>query len=723
MPFVSVFPAAGLMFLAVADSSAAEPRSLNDLTGPWQLMVDDYCVASKRDVVRTYHPFEKHPGNPVLTYDRPWEGTNVYLYGTVLPNESGRGYRMWYHALPGDDDAYRLLYATSEDGIHWNKPNLGMVEYKGSKDNNIFIRRGKRDHILSVIHAPWEQDPARRYQMINFDGDAGGYVSAYSPDGLHWTDVARKPVFNKGGDVGQFMWDFHTGQYLGFVKNTVTVSGMRRRAVGRIASNDIATWPDPQLVLAPDTFDDRWARGIRRTSFYGLSAFAYESMYLGFLWVFRADDDSEGYFDGTVHLELVTSHDGMRWFREEGERPPILELGKDGTWDDGMHYTPQHPLVVDGRLWLYYGGFDCTHAAPPPWHGSIGLATLRKDGFASLDAGATTGTILTKRLSGAAGPLRVNYRAEAGGSLRVEVLDANGKVIAGYGRDECRALTGDSLDQAVTWTNRDKLPAGGPLIRLRFTMENASLFSFAAGRQLKVIDEPPGPMLAALYTFEDGWADSLKEDGTQRAIAHGEIRIKADKDLAAFGSCGAPLGSQYSPLNTIEIEGTRDLGNRFTLALMARNKENRFARLFSSTDDRGPVKTTELVFDCDPRGWVVPGLRLICKGISVESRPLSFADGKYHHLAATYDDGQVTLYLDGAAVGTGCVPPGEPISMARNLFVGEDADHGREEQLRGSVDDVLVLGRALSATEVKAISLRGADTVLRGKEGPRGRTR
>ena len=60
--------------------AASDTKSLNDLTGPWQLLVDDYCVAEKTSVVRTYHAFEKHPNNPVLTYDRPWEGTNIYLY-------------------------------------------------------------------------------------------------------------------------------------------------------------------------------------------------------------------------------------------------------------------------------------------------------------------------------------------------------------------------------------------------------------------------------------------------------------------------------------------------------------------------------------------------------------------------------------------------------------------------------------------------------------------
>ena len=73
-------------------------------------------------------------------------------------------------------------------------------------------------------------------------------------------------------------------------------------------------------------------------------------------------------------------------------------------------------------------------------------------------------------------------------------------------------------------------------------------------------------------------------------------------------------------------------------------------RLFTSYNGNKPIGTSELVFDCDPQGKTFAGLRLICKGISVESKPLNFADGKYHHLAVTYDDGHVRFYLDGERV-------------------------------------------------------------------------
>lgn len=155
-----------LTFGVAAGPSEPRPEGSDDLTGPWQLLVDDALVAAKENVIRTYHPFTKHPGNPVMVADRPWEGQVAYLYGTVLPDDRKEGYRMWYHTWAGE---YRNLYATSRDGVTWTKPDLGLVEFQGSKANNIFLRRTKEDHLPQVVHTPWEKSPDRRYKLLTYD--------------------------------------------------------------------------------------------------------------------------------------------------------------------------------------------------------------------------------------------------------------------------------------------------------------------------------------------------------------------------------------------------------------------------------------------------------------------------------------------------------------------------------------------------------------------------
>jgi len=477
-----------------APSRSAALRQLGDLTGPWRLFVDDEIIADKGNVVRTYHAFEKHADNPILVADKPWEGTAAYVYGTVLPAEDGDGYRMWYHSWAGE---YRMLYATSTDGLRWAKPELGLVEYAGSKANNILFRRTHENHNPQVIHTPWDGDgdcpqrvpetglsPSCPYKMVYFeygrtppDYTVTGYYGACSPDGVHWTDVAKAPVLpDHPGDVGNFVWDPLGKRYLGFPKKFAEVRGFRRRCVGYSETTDFNSWPATQMVLTPDEFDDRWIAGDgQHTDFYGLCGFAYESMYLGFLWVFRITD---GKNDGPIFVELVSSHDGVHWTRQEEPRAPILPLGLDGAWDDGMLFTTNHPLVEGDTIRLYYGGFDTTHATNG--NGAIGLATLRKDGFASLDAGEDEGVVTTKAVPGCIGRLAVNYSAP-NGALAVEVLDQAGGVVPGYGREDCALLSGDSVDQRVTWKGAGELPRGGGPLRLRFILRKGSLYSFAAG--------------------------------------------------------------------------------------------------------------------------------------------------------------------------------------------------------------------------------------------------
>ena len=102
-----------------------------------QLFVDDVIVGAKSGVVRTLHPAQKLD-QPVLLPDRPWEGKRVYIYGTVHYDEDARQFRMWYLTRLGRGQQQRapglrerqgdmILYATSEDGIHWEKPESGAA--------------------------------------------------------------------------------------------------------------------------------------------------------------------------------------------------------------------------------------------------------------------------------------------------------------------------------------------------------------------------------------------------------------------------------------------------------------------------------------------------------------------------------------------------------------------------------------------------------------------
>jgi hypothetical protein len=229
-----------LISAAALFAQSATPRSLGDLSGRWWLALDGRVWQSRGTAALQFHSFDKYAGNPVLRADKPWEGRIAYLYGTVLPQETGKSLRMWYHAhvdnksLLGSKHGYTDLYATSADGFHWTKPALGLAPFQRSTANNIVLMRPDgpgESHSPNVIHTPWESDPNRRYKMVTYTY-YDGYYGATSPDGTHWTDLPHRQILEDAGDVGNFVWDAVREAYIGYPKVFETLRGARRRCVG-----------------------------------------------------------------------------------------------------------------------------------------------------------------------------------------------------------------------------------------------------------------------------------------------------------------------------------------------------------------------------------------------------------------------------------------------------------------------------------------------------------
>lgn len=464
-------------------AQSAVPRSLGDLSGQWWLALDGRVWQSRGTAALQFHSFDKYAGNPVLRADKQWEGRIAYLYGTVLPQETGKGLRMWYHAhvddksLLGSKHGYTNLYATSADGFHWTKPELGLALFQNSSANNIVLMRPDgpgESHSPNVIHTPWESDPNRRYKMVTYTY-YDGYYGATSPDGTHWTDLPHRQILEDPGDVGNFVWDGLRGAYIGYPKVFETIRGTRRRCVGFTETRAFERWPKARLIFAPDEEDDRgYKTPAGRTEFYGLSAFPYQTLYVGFLWIYRLEAGDE-----RIWPELVYSADGVQWSRVPSPRRPVLPLGADGSWDDGMIFTANQPVMRDGQIYLYYGGFDGPHNAKNA-HAGVGLATMRRDGFASLTAGAEETAITTVPLQGANGELLVNADVQ-GGELRAELLDAAGVVLPGYEKANAVPMRGNDLSHALRWDGRTALPA--TVFRVRFWLRRGALYSFHVGAQ------------------------------------------------------------------------------------------------------------------------------------------------------------------------------------------------------------------------------------------------
>jgi hypothetical protein len=473
-----------------------------------QLFIDDAIIERSANLTRSFHQARKHPANPIMVATAPWEDYFPCQPNTVLRDAAGQ-FRMWYNLGPNQ-------YAVSEDGIRWQRPTLGLVHHEGADTNLISLAQETGPNIFGVVHTPDEVDPSRHYKTLCWAHRGGrpGYDAYFSGDGLRWSAYPDNPVIvGSVGDVNPITHDPRAKRYLSFVKVREPVGRWRRRSVGLAESADFIRWSQPRLILAPDEQDDLMgeqriaaARDAiefdhpddHRTEFYGMAGFRYEDRYLGLLWVFDATMEMSrvglSTQDGPFEVQLTAARDRYQWQRV-AERKPIIPFGAPGEWDCGMVTTANAPLIVDDQIRIYYGGYALSHESKyylaehrPELERrirsgemrvptGIGLATLRLDGWASLDAGEIEGSLQTRELIFDGSELVINAEAGAG-TITAAVLDHRGHPIAGFGMEDCLRVSGDGTAQVLRWRT-DSRRLQGRSVRLLLSMRMARLYALS----------------------------------------------------------------------------------------------------------------------------------------------------------------------------------------------------------------------------------------------------
>ncbi len=458
-----------------------------------QLFVDDRLISRVHGLERRLHRARKR--GPVLIAERPWEGTRVYCFGTVLRDET-EGYRMWYISRLGGGNQHRapglspqgdeVCYATSPDGVHWERPNLGLSEFDGSTDNNILFANG---HCPSVLYDPDAPDDERYRMAVHGWGEHAGYTLRHSADGLRWTFYDESPMFSPTvrNEVMCLTHDPRTRRYFAYHRRWADNYTPRRRVIGASWSDDFRHWSPARLIIVPDEQDIGHAFSERLgAEFYDMSGFWYESGFLGILPVFvvesyepdaSADGSNKSPWDGPIEGQFVHSNDGLDWRRFE-DRTPILPRGDAGSFDAGCILgCANAPVIHDDQVWLYYTGVNTTHGGSmPPKTISIGLAVWRRDGFVSLAAGDRDGYVETPPLLTVGSQLYINANS-TGGQLTAEIVTVDGAVRRGFSRAECVRCEGDAVRHRVTWRERRGIDPTHPF-RLRFHLRNADLYSY-----------------------------------------------------------------------------------------------------------------------------------------------------------------------------------------------------------------------------------------------------
>ena len=444
-------------YMADASSKPTPPRRIGSER---QLFLDDGLIASMGGLTRVVHQPGKHPDNPVLTYSKPWEGNCVLTWGSVLWDEQAGRFRIWYQTYqkfgrPGEQ--MFVCTATSKDGLTWDKPELGLIAYRGSKANNIVMAPEANGHIDSPSVFG---DPKGGYRMVWHQRE--GIRTATSPDGLRWTK--HPDVVVKAGDRNTACYDADRKRY----RVITRIPGRGMRTCGLWESPDGETFERLGEILAPNAEDPD------KTQFYGMIEFRYAGLRLGFLEMFFVPKR-------VLNTQLAYSRDGLDWSRA-CDQQTFLECGPPGEWDAAW-VTPSHnpPIRRGDKLYIFYQGRQTLHWAEKPYGhiGAIGLAFLRVDGFASVDAVYEEGSVTTCPLVFQGRKLHVNANARPG-YVAVEVLGEDGKVVSGFGRDDCQAMTMvDAIDHEMTWKGGKDLGAvAGKVVRMRFILRGAQLYSF-----------------------------------------------------------------------------------------------------------------------------------------------------------------------------------------------------------------------------------------------------
>lgn len=477
-----------------------------------QLFIDDLFLERATGVRRVMNPPVQHP-DPVLLPDRPWEAMGIAGYNTVLREADGR-FRMWYGAmmkigLP-QEGAIRLCYAESADGLHWEKPALGLIPFQGSRENNIVAPPLERQSqqgatVYRDEHAP----AAARYKLWTkfrptddetAAGAGAGLYAMHSPDGIHWTVYPDQPnpPQQMCDTQNLFFWDDRLHSYVGYTRVAETQmldeaanSGQRRyRAIGRITSPDFRHWSDTRIVLQADATDlgiplpDARTTSRPAVDVYTSCAMKYDAaqdvylMFPSFYYHWQEDE-----FPATLEVQLLTSRDGIAWQRA-GDRQPFLRHGYDGSPTSGMLFANPWLTPVGNELWLYYMGTSRRHGEKNTECRTSGLyrASLRVDGFISIDAGHQGGEFTTPPLTFAGSRLDVNLDGSAAGWLKVELLDPAGRPLPGYSYADADALLGNAVRKTVTWKgSSDLAPLRGQPVRLRFVMRAMKLYAFRMG--------------------------------------------------------------------------------------------------------------------------------------------------------------------------------------------------------------------------------------------------
>ena len=447
-------------------------------------------------VFRLHEPVQREC---VLTYDEPWAG-DCAAYNVVLPDPEAGVYRM-YTRISGGPIEGNVAYAESTDGIHWEKPSLGIVEFEGSSDNNLLFDFEHRPDIHGFdSFRPFIDDnpdcpPEERIKGVGNFGNFGGPLQLQlftSADGIHFDYQGPLKIKGAFDSVNTVFYNKYTGTYQAFVRDfhpagdptyQIWTRDVRFTESPVLLGKD---WPIPR-PLRYDCGSD-WQMYINSIFKYSRA----DHMYVGFPSRYIQRREWTDNYEELCGLEkrkermkrdprfglavsdtlFMCSRDGLNWrrypeaFVRPGPEHPSGWVYGSVYFSNGIVETPASHPGCDPELSFY-----CAENRWMDVPAQIYRYSLRTDGFVSLFAPYPEANIVTKPFIYEGSDLYVNLSTSAYGHATFRLRD----VESGREITSCETF-GDSIHKKVHFNVSPAELAGKPVI-LSVNLCDADLYS------------------------------------------------------------------------------------------------------------------------------------------------------------------------------------------------------------------------------------------------------
>jgi hypothetical protein len=448
---------------------------------------------------------------PFIKTDKPWDKWDIIV--TTIIHEEGK-YRAW-GKCSSDPINSRKCYFESSDGLHWVKPNLGIVEFDGSKDNNLLdVRFPKFSHggptykeqSFSIFIDPngpskeryktiWKSRITREefekkyrkkrawsYYAIEKNNpgvEVDVLKASVSPDGYHWKPLPDPLTIEMNDTQNICYFDQALQKYVLYTRDYMVGSRtpgipyargfhkyVSRRAIGRTESSDFRQFPLSKVII--ETENDMLPSDQFYTNCYTTIPGAPDH-HLMFPVLYNISDDD-------TDLLLYSSYNGKNWHRLPG--PPVLSSQPFGEPDGGCFFASPNLVERKNGDWILpYGGVNVPHKYPRgKYRSDPGLLVWPKGRLVGIEA-IEKGEFATVAFLLPGKKLKINALTQRAGHIKVELVEFDGKPIKGFSFAESDPIIGDQFWTEVTWNGKSELPvAPGTPIWFRFKLNQAKIY-------------------------------------------------------------------------------------------------------------------------------------------------------------------------------------------------------------------------------------------------------